>query len=850
MSHKIKILAEDQYSQLLSAKSKIGEENISLFMSSLLPNLFYSASDKILNSEKIRYLYIPGENWTTQYSTGFFNNRSFRRFELAPKEIAVENNLFIPIQADNLIIGGFLGNPQDIVKYNRDRFLKDYNLDEYLFHLSEIGEQTRGTESPVSDLLDMISSEKSIDSFMCLLPEWIVETIGGGSAAFYHGNGDTFVLRKEAGGIDEFETTPPVLEGEDALTYAQLINEDILFSPLTVIPEYTTILNYAPLVRFAIGGNVDKNFEYLITGQIPDITSFESSRFFKELKKILTKLSFRHFSSISNWRQLLTSLEKMTDTKCSEQNLAEYLYTQLSESIIINHLSICQFYPLENRIQVVGLASSRGKSPLQRDIIFPVTGTWYETVIDSGQPRFDELHLSDLDNKIANQLFKESVRSNLIIPMQTGNTICGFLNIGSPMTGNYLKEYQAEFDAIARFLSGLHERLMNRHKIELLSDQLEQLHNKFSSIENIRTLGELAGGVFHDLNNIIGAILGRSQLILQKTESKAGDELIDKIIKDARLIEISALDSAEILKRLKQLAKSNKKGNKEPIDLQALIDDSIEMIQPRWERLVQSVGLNITLEKEPVENIMILAEPSELREVFTNLLLNALDAMPDGGRISIIGRRIDRAVQITVSDTGTGMSPELLEKVFTPFFTTKGEKGTGLGLPLCKKIIEDHNGSLTVNSVVGEGTSFIIMLPIIETADSDKNLQKASNKDNLNLNILIAEDSIDLQDTIYELLISRGYKVSKASSGEEVLKLCGRERFNLLITDLGLPGISGLELARHIKSIDKNIKIILTSGWDIKESASELRESGVDSYLPKPFRTSDIQDAIVNLFEI
>jgi len=400
MSHKIKILAEDQYSQLLSAKSKIGEENISLFMSSLLPNLFYSASDKILNSEKIRYLYIPGENWTTQYSTGFFNNRSFRRFELAPKEIAVENNLFIPIQADNLIIGGFLGNPQDIVKYNRDRFLKDYNLDEYLFHLSEIGEQTRGTESPVSDLLDMISSEKSIDSFMCL-----------------------------------------------ALTYAQLINEDILFSPLTVIPEYTTILNYAPLVRFAIGGNVDKNFEYLITGQIPDITSFESSRFFKELKKILTKLSFRHFSSISNWRQLLTSLEKMTDAKCSEQNLAEYLYTQLSESIIINHLSICQFYPLENRIQVVGLASSRGKSPLQRDIIFPVTGTWYETVIDSGQPRFDELHLSDLDNKIANQLFKESVRSNLIIPMQTGNTICGFLNIGSPMTGNYLKEYQAEFDA-------------------------------------------------------------------------------------------------------------------------------------------------------------------------------------------------------------------------------------------------------------------------------------------------------------------------------------------------------------------------------------------------------------------
>ena len=226
------------------------------------------------------------------------------------------------------------------------------------------------------------------------------------------------------------------------LNYAGLINEDILFSPLTAIPEYTTLLNYAPLVRFTIGGNVDKNFEYLLTGQIPDITSYETLRFLEELKQILTKLSFRHFSPISNWRQFFTSLEKMTDAKCTQQSLAEYLFSQLNESIIINHLSISKFFPLENRIQVEGLVSSKGISSLQKDITFPVSGTWFETVIDSGRLRFDELTASDLDNKIANQLFKESVRSNLIIPIQSGNTIYGFLNIGSPMTGNYLNEYQ------------------------------------------------------------------------------------------------------------------------------------------------------------------------------------------------------------------------------------------------------------------------------------------------------------------------------------------------------------------------------------------------------------------------
>lgn len=849
MSHKIKILAEDQYSQLLSAKSNIGEEEISLFMSSLLPNLFYSASDRILNSRKIKYLYIPPDELPFGCTTEFFNKSNYKRFELAPKEIAVDENLFIPILADNIIIGGFLGSPQEIVKFDRSQLLKNYNLEEYLYHLSEIGDQTTKIGTLAADMLDKISSEKSFDSFSCLLPEWIVETIGGGSAAFYHGSGDTFVLRKVAGGINNFEITPQVLEGEAAQNYAGLINEDIMFSPLSVVPEYTTLLDYAPVVRFCIGGNVDNNFEYLLTGQVPDITSYETSRFLEELKQILTSLSFRHFSPISNWRQLFATLEKMTESQSSRQSLAEFLFSQLNESLTINFLSISRFYPLENRIHLEGSVSSGRNSFLQKDTTFPVSGSWFETVIDSGKSRFDELTPSDLDNKIAIQLFKEGVRTNLIIPIQSGNTIYGFLNIGSPMPGNYLNKYQRELDAIARFLSGQQEKLLNRHKIELLSDQLEQLHNKFSSIENIRTLGELAGGVFHDLNNIIGAILGRSQLILQKTKSKAGDQFIDTIIKDARLIETSALDSGEILKRLKQLAQSNKKGKKVPIDLQTLIDDSIEMIQPRWERLVQSVGLNITLEKEPMENITISAEPSELREVFTNLLLNALDAMPEGGKISIIGRRMDQAVQITVSDSGTGISADLLEKVFTPFFTTKGEKGTGLGLPLCKKIIEEHNGSLTVNSVVDQGTSFIIMLPIIETADLDKNIQKVSDKNNLNLNILIAEDSLDLQDTMYELLTAGGYKVSKASSGEEVLKLCGRERFNLLITDLGLPGISGLELAKHIKSIDKNIKIILTSGWDINESDAELRKKGVDSYLPKPFKTTDIQSAIQGLFK-
>jgi len=138
MSHKIKILGEEQFSQLLSTGSDFGKEKVSLFVSSLLPGLFYSASDRILNSKESRYLYIPHENFPAEYSTGYYNNSHYKRFELAPLEIEVEESLFIPILAENRIIGGLFGKPGDIVKYDRSRLLKEYDLDEYFTHLSEM----------------------------------------------------------------------------------------------------------------------------------------------------------------------------------------------------------------------------------------------------------------------------------------------------------------------------------------------------------------------------------------------------------------------------------------------------------------------------------------------------------------------------------------------------------------------------------------------------------------------------------------------------------------------------------------------------------------------------------------
>jgi len=848
MSYKIKILAEDQYSSLMSFETPIGEEKIRLFLASLLPSLFYSASKKILNSGPGSFLYIPPDRWPENYSFGHYNEFSYKKFDLVPFEIEVGDNYFIPIISGNVIIGGLYGQAKEFDNFDRERLLRDYAFTDYLHHLSEVDSPSENIGDAAADFLIKMSAEESFDSFMRALPEWISDKIGGGTAALYYGDENSFKLRKVSGSLSGYEKMPSAIGGDEADKLVDAVSKKIMFSAMTELPESATELNQAPLIRFVFGGSIDNDFDYLLLGQLPDIISYRSYRYLTDLSQMLSKLSMRHFSSLSNWRQLFVTLDRMAGANSSRQELAVFLYGQLNEFIIINQVAIYRFFSLENRVEMEGLASSKVKA-IRREKTFPISGTWYETVVESGQPRFDELSVSYADDKMAGPLYADGIRGHLIIPIQSDNKIYGFLNIGSPMSGVYLKKHLSELDAIARYLAKVHETVIYRHKIKVLSDQLEQLHLKFSSIENIRTLGELAGGVFHDLNNVIGAILGRSQLILQKTEHSHGDELIDRIIRDAMMIEKSALDSGEILKRLRQLARSEKNGRKETINLQELIDDSVEMIQPRWERLVERNGLKITLENEPVNDIFINAEPSELREVFTNLLLNALDAMPDGGCISIISRRFNNSVRITISDTGTGMPVDIVEKIFTPFFTTKGEKGTGLGLPLSRKIIENHNGTLDVHTVLGEGTSFIITLPLIDEIMPGKINEPQVRNNNQNLKILIAEDSPELQETMSEMLATEGYDVSKASNGEEVLRLCGKKRYDLLLTDLGLPGISGLELAKNIKSIDKNIKIILTSGWEINESSSDLKENGVDSYLAKPFKIDDIRTAIHELID-
>ena len=237
--------------------------------------------------------------------------------------------------------------------------------------------------------------------------------------------------------------------------------------------------------------------------------------------------------------------------------------------------------------------------------------------------------------------------------------------------------------------------------------------------ERLTALGQMAGGIAHDFNNLLQAILGYAQLMARSPGNA------DVVRRGLDVIEKAANGGAETVRRIQKFARLRPDEPFVTMDLNQVVRDSLAITRPRWEEKKVKGGVPLQLELELGPVPVVMGRPAELNEVITNLVLNAIDAMPKGGTLRIRTRLGDhRHAVITVADTGMGMSDEVRKKVFDPFFTTKGEEGTGLGLSVSHSIVERHGGDLKVDSRTGEGTTFTITLPLarasLRAAESDR----------------------------------------------------------------------------------------------------------------------------------
>jgi signal transduction histidine kinase len=239
--------------------------------------------------------------------------------------------------------------------------------------------------------------------------------------------------------------------------------------------------------------------------------------------------------------------------------------------------------------------------------------------------------------------------------------------------------------------------------------ELKQTQNQIVQQERLRAFGEMAGGVVHDFNNALISIIGYSDLLMDDPDILADRRMTLSYLKT---MNTAGRDAAQVVSRLRDFYRSRESEDIfAPVDLNEVIEQSVSLTQPKWKTQALTSGHKIEMELDLEKVPPVSGNPAELREALTNLIFNAVDAMPAGGTVTLRSRPKDDAVLFEISDTGTGMSEDVRTRCLEPFFSTKGEKGTGLGLSMVFGIIKRHNGTLDIESAVDRGSTFRIRLP-------------------------------------------------------------------------------------------------------------------------------------------
>lgn len=376
----------------------------------------------------------------------------------------------------------------------------------------------------------------------------------------------------------------------------------------------------------------------------------------------------------------------------------------------------------------------------------------------------------------------------------------------------------------------------------------KEMQNQLLRSQRMESIGTLAGGIAHDLNNILGPIL----LSVQVLRMKVKDESLTNLIST---IESSTIRGKNIVAQVLSFARGNES---KPVLIQVR-----HIVKEVQDVVRQTFAKNIEIHSTvPKDLWTINADPTQIHQILMNLCVNARDAMPNGGQLTMNVRNIivdetlisrypearnGRYVEIDVQDSGSGIAPDIIQKVFDPFFTTKElGKGTGLGLSTVYTIVKQHRGFITVQSVVGEGTVFKVFLPASDESPAveeqhRENIIQSGNRES----ILVVDDELAIQSICRETLEFYNYSVATAANGAEGISkfVRGNDLFHVVLIDMMMPVMDGKTAAAAIKKIDPEVRIIGMSGL-ISELNTEGEERFFSHFLRKPFTGKELMDAV------
>ncbi|MCP4674161.1 MAG: response regulator [Deltaproteobacteria bacterium] len=362
------------------------------------------------------------------------------------------------------------------------------------------------------------------------------------------------------------------------------------------------------------------------------------------------------------------------------------------------------------------------------------------------------------------------------------------------------------------------------------------LRSDLEQIGRLAALGQITAGVAHEFNNIITSVLGWTQIAGQNTEPSS-------IVSSAlEIIESNARRAQEIASRLLGVSRPTEEmlGSFSVVNV---VEEVLRLLS--WE--MSNAGIQVVRSIQSEDNCF--GDDNRIGQVFINIIRNAMDAMPGGGTLYVSIRREGDQVQVAFADTGPGMPKEVLDQIFDPFFTTKrrGDKqthgGTGLGLAVCRDILEEHGGKIEVESVPKQGTRFAISLPYADYLDEVPDEGRDSQVSiPVGVTVLVADDEPDVGEMVRTILELKGANVRAVNSGEGAVVACKQQHFDAALIDFSMPGgLSGHELGRELLAIQPDLKLIFMSGREVDVDP----DTPIADFLKKPFDLDDVQNKLI-----
>jgi CheY-like chemotaxis protein/nitrogen-specific signal transduction histidine kinase len=374
--------------------------------------------------------------------------------------------------------------------------------------------------------------------------------------------------------------------------------------------------------------------------------------------------------------------------------------------------------------------------------------------------------------------------------------------------------------AVAVWAIRLHARLQRFDR------ELAEAQEQLARTQKLGSLGEMTASFAHSFNDILTPIIGRTQLLGQRVSDPQLREWL-------ATIERAALQGAETVRRIQEFMRLRREEPTVAVDLGVVVKQALRASAVR-----QHPEVRVKSELEDVP--LIAGDPLGLREAVVHVLTNAVEASGDGDTVTVAVRAEDGEAVVSVTDTGAGMPPDVLSRVFEPFFTTK-PGATGLGLCLAHGTVARHGGQIEVDSVPRRGTTVRLRFPV-ESIPRARPLAAARRTAAVSgpARCLVVDDDPQVRDMIRDILSNVGHQVVLATDGADGVEKFKTDSFDLVISDLAMPKLNGLQLARVCKAMRPQVPVVMLTGWGVLLTEDELADHGVDEVLSKPVRMDQV----------